>query len=185
MIYVRRLEQGDLPTRVAWLNSPEVYTQMIVDLPLSMAGTQQWFASNVLNDARRDFTFLSTSQDEQGRIVAMGGLTDIDYRHGRAELYIVADPSRMGRGFGTSAVRWLCNFGFLQLNLERIYLYTMATNAGARRLYERLGFVEEGVLRRHARHLGRLVDRHVHGLLRDEWERQPWCAQDLQLSYEA
>lgn len=175
---VRRLEQADLRARVSWLNSPEVYTQMVVDLPISEAGTQQWFSQIVLSNVRRDFTFTSGSDDYGDDLVAMGGLTDIHYRNGNAELYIVVNPKLLGQGIGTRAVRWLCNFGFLRLNLERIYLYTMSANDGARRLYERLGFVEEGILRNHLRHLGCLVDRHVHGLLRSEWETQAWSIHD-------
>ena len=172
MISVRRLEQGDLATRVAWLNSPAIYTQMVVDLPISLAATQQWFARTLLDDRRRDFAFLAPAGD----LVAMGGLTDIEPAHGRAELYILVDPERQGQGFGTPAVRWLCTFGFIQLNLSRIYLFTMAANEGARRFYERLGFVHEGVLRRHTRQNGVLVDRHVQGLLREEWEAASWRA---------
>ena len=52
----------------------------------------------------------------------------------------------------------------------RIYLYTLAANEGARRLYKRCGFAHEGVLRKHAYHNGEFVDRHVQGLLRKEWE---------------
>jgi RimJ/RimL family protein N-acetyltransferase len=176
MIRVRRLEATDLATRIEWLNSPAVYTQMVVDIPLSLAATQQWFAKNAMSDARRDFCFLGESDGADPPVMAMGGLTDINFRHGRAELYIVVDPARVGQGFGTPAVRWLCNFGFLQLDLAKIYLYTMAGNAGARRLYERLGFVSEGILRQHTRHHGILVDRHMHGLLRGDWDVQSWRA---------
>jgi RimJ/RimL family protein N-acetyltransferase len=196
MISIRRLEAEDLPLRVQWLNTPSVYAQMVVDLPLSLAGTQRWYAGVVSNDRRRDFSFLSSDIEAGGlrgsnlmshapdadpvsmpchtRVVAMGGLMDIDRTHGRAELYIVVDPLLTGHGFGSVAVQWLCDFGFLQLRLSRIYLYTMAHNQGARRLYERLGFVHEGVLRRHTCQNGVLIDRYVHGLLRDEWLGQPW-----------
>jgi RimJ/RimL family protein N-acetyltransferase len=184
MIRVRRLESSDLLTRVVWFNSPEVYTQMVIDLPLSLAATEKWFATHATNDARRDFCFLAETEDGDPPTVAMGGLTEIDHRHSRAELYIVVDPARQGRGFGTPAVRWLCNFGFLHLDLAKIYLYTMATNDGARRLYERLGFVREGVLRQHTRHHGSLVDRHVHGLLRNDWEARPWRARAPLLLHE-
>lgn len=175
-IVTRRLESADLGLRVRWFNSPAVFGQMVIDYPLSEAATAQWFQKNAMNSARRDFSFVDTDEKD-GRLVAMGGLTDIDSVHGHAELYIVVDPASFGKGFGSAGVRWLCNYGFLQLNLSKIYLYTMAANLDARRLYERLGFVAEGVLRKHTRHLGRFVDRHVHGLLREEWEALPWRAE--------
>jgi len=174
VIRARRLEADDLPARVQWFNSPAVYEQMAIDAPLSLSGTRQWYTSAVLSDRRRDFTFEDVSQ--VGRLVAMGGLTDISRQHGHAELYIVVNPELHGRGFGSAAVRWLCNYGFIQLGLHRIYLHTMGFNDGARRLYERLGFVSEGMLRQHTMHHGHYVDRFVHGLLRTEWANQSWAA---------
>jgi RimJ/RimL family protein N-acetyltransferase len=170
---VRRLEERDLDARVRWFNDPSVYGQMSLKVPLSLADTRRWFAQNALNDQRRDFVILAAG-DPDGEPVAMGGLTGIvaDARH--AELYSVVRPGCTGRGTGGFVVRWLCNYGFLQLGLQRIYLHTLSNNDRARRLYERIGFAPEGVLRRHVWHNGRIVDRHVHGLLREEWEAQPW-----------
>lgn len=174
MIRARRLESDDLSVRVRWFNSPTVYAQMVIDTPLSLSGTKQWYSSAVLDDRRRDFSFEESTSP--GRIVAMGGLTDVSRQHGHAELYIVVDPERHGCGYGSAAVRWLCNYGFIHLNLHRIYLYTMVSNDGARRIYERLGFVQEGRLRRHTLHHGEYVDRYVYGLLRAEWQGQSWAA---------
>ncbi len=180
VLKVRRLEQGDLATRVAWLNAPSVYSQMTVDVPLSLSDTQQWFARNALSDRRRDLAFIHEEGVGGEGLVAMGGLVDLDPRHRHAELYIVVRPGCTGRGIGSQAVRWLCAYGFIQLGLIRIYLYTLAHNTGARRLYERLGFVHEGVLRSHICHQGEFVDRHVQALLKTDWLRQPWCAPTVQ-----
>lgn len=181
MISARRLESSDLPTRVDWFNTPSVYSQMSLDVPISLSATQQWHAKAATNDARRDFCFeMRAEGDSTDRavVVAMGGLTDIDRAAQHAELYIVVDPHRTGRGIGAPSIRWLCNYGFIGLGLARIYLHTMPHNDGARRLYSRLGFVHEGILRKHAMHQGRLVDRHVQSLLRSEWEVQEWAAED-------
>jgi RimJ/RimL family protein N-acetyltransferase len=174
LLRVRRLEYEDLPVRVEWFNTPSVYSQMSVEAPLSLADTRQWFAENALNEHRRDFSFLLHDAESADRLVAMGGLVSIEYRHRRAELYIVVEPGMTGCGIGQKAVQWLCNFGFIQLSLFRIYLYTLADNDGARRLYERNGFVHEGILHKHVYHNGALVDRHIQALLRSDWEKQSW-----------
>jgi len=175
-LQIRRLEREDLPTRMAWFNTPSVYTQMTIDPPFSLADTEAWFARNALNERRRDFSVLLREGSGQAPLVAMMGLVDVDRRHRRAELYIVVQPERTGRGIGRRSVQWLCNFGFLQLNLVRISVHTLAANEGARRLYERLGFSPEGVLRKYVLHNGQFADRHLHGLLRSEWEGLGWRA---------
>lgn len=175
ILRVRRLEAVDLPTRVQWLGNPSIYTQMTIDVPISLDDTRAWFSRNSLNERRKDFTFLKVGdcQDEP-LIVAMGGLVDVDSFHRRAELYIMVDPALTGKGIGRRVLHWLCNYGFIQLNLVRIYLYTTEANVRARRFYEHNGFRHEGILRKHLFHNGRWCDRYIQSLLREEWETQPW-----------
>ena len=173
LLKFRRLEREDLPSRVDWFNAPSVSQQMTVEAPLSFAGTNQWFTTAVLDSRRRDFSVV-LHDSEVETLAAMGGLTDIDAKHNRAELYILVNPTMTSRGIGRRTVQWLCDFGFIQLHLSRIYLTTLHSNDGARRLYERLGFVCEGRLRRHIYHGGEFVDRYIHGLLKEEWERSSW-----------
>jgi RimJ/RimL family protein N-acetyltransferase len=52
-----------------------------------------------------------------------------------------------GRGLGTEATRLIVGYGFDQLGLHRIELEVYAFNPRARRAYEKVGFVAEGVLR--------------------------------------
>jgi len=165
----------DLPTRVAWFNHPTVSAQMTLEIPMSLSETQQWYRGVLLNPRRKDFSFLvSDKSSKQARIIAMGGLIDIDAFHRNAELYIVVDPMQHGKGFGRRAIHWMCNWGFNIRNLERIYLYVHGDNQPARHLYEQLGFVEEGRLRKHHLHNGRYADRYIYGLLREEWRNLPW-----------
>lgn len=171
---VRRIEADDLTLRVKWFNTPMIHEQMPLNVPMSLAETQQWFARTLLNERRQDVVFLDENPEGKSRIVAMGGLVDIDRTHRRAELYLVVDPDLTGRGIGRVALEWLCNQGFSRLGLERIYLFTLASNSRARKFYERAGFVPEGILRKHLLHRGELVDRHVHGMLRSEWQELPW-----------
>lgn len=178
----RRLEKSDLAARVAWFNSPEIYASMPLDVPFSLDATEQWYAQTVLNPTRRDFCFDVVESDgaaETRLTGAMAGLTDIDYRHRRAKLYVVVNPDHFREGIGRASVCWLCNFGFLGLDLNRVYLYTLAGNIGAAEFYSALGFAREGILRQHRYHLGGFVDRCVYGLLRSEWEEQCWMAKHL------
>lgn len=175
---VRRLEREDLPVRVAWFNAPGVFRQMTIEAPLGLAQTQKWFEQTLLDSSRRDFAFFQVATQSSGRLVAMGGLTRIDPGARRAELYVVADPEQTGKGHGTAATKWLCNYGFLRLGLHRLFLTTTENNERARSLYERLGFRSEGCLRCHIFHNGRVSDQFVFGILRQEWEKTPWRCDD-------
>lgn len=170
----RRLEYGDLPTRVQWFNSEKIFSAMPLDAPFSVSETQKWYSQSLLNQHRRDFSFWLSEQDIAPKLAAMGGLVHLEPVHRRCELYILVDPMETGKGIGSAAVKWMCNYAFAILNKEKVFLYTTEQNESARRFYERLGFVCEGRLRKHHYHHGNYQDRYIHGLLREEWLQQSW-----------
>lgn len=89
--------------------------------------------------------------------------------HGRAEVGFWLAPHARGAALGLRAVRLLVDWLFGQAGLRRIEMTTTPDNRGALVLAERLGFTQEGVLRRRAIERGRPVDIVWFGLLREEW----------------
>jgi diamine N-acetyltransferase len=80
--------------------------------------------------------------------VGLVSLTNIDTVHRHAEFHILIGPdSAKDRGVGTLATRAMLQHGFGDLNLHRIALTVLARNARAIRVYEKVGFRREGVLR--------------------------------------
>ena len=55
------------------------------------------------------------------KMVALTGLTDVDYVNGNAELSLIVDPKQHGKGYGKSAVTQILNYGFNTLRLKYIY----------------------------------------------------------------
>lgn len=109
-----------------------------------------------------------------GRVVGHVALYRIDRRVGSAEFGIlIGDKAVWGTGLGEAAVRWMVEYGFAALSLQRIYLEVIDRNPRARRLYQRIGFLDEGCLRRHQRKGETLVDVYVMGLLREEYQALP------------
>jgi RimJ/RimL family protein N-acetyltransferase len=152
---------------------------VFLDVPFSLAGTQEWFRRNVLNERRRDFAFDLFPDDGDVRLVGMGGFVDIDFRHRKAERYFLLDPESTGHGFGPKLLHWLCNYGFVYLNLNRIYGYSIEGNERILRVNEKEGWVLEGTLRGSIHYRGEYLDQHVKSILRSEWEKQPWKAVEV------
>ena len=77
-------------------------------------------------------------------------------------------------GYGTDALRTLVRFCFEQMNLQKVELHVHADNARAIRCYEKVGFVQEGRLRRHVFVEGDYIDQVSMGILREEfWAMRP------------
>lgn len=86
--------------------------------------------------------------------------------HGSVTIALGVAADRRGRGIGTAlltaARRWAEGAG-----VRRLDLTVVADNTGAAALYRRLGYEDEGTLRRSARINGVLQDEHVLALLLD------------------
>ncbi|WP_374208014.1 GNAT family N-acetyltransferase [Streptomyces sp. MUM 203J] len=76
-----------------------------------------------------------------------------------------------GRGLGTEATRLIVGHGFETLRLRRISLEVCVFNARARRVYEKAGFVAEGVMRDALLWEGERVDAVLMSVLAPEWFR--------------
>lgn len=90
------------------------------------------------------------------------------HQHGWLSIAI-GDPANQRRGYGADALRLAIQFAFAELNLHRVQLTVFSYNAPAIALYEKLGFVREGVYREHIQRDGARYDMYVYGLLRREW----------------
>jgi len=162
---LRKLTFEDLPIRVEWMNNPKIYSSMHFDLPVLLENTIKWFEKNRTNNQRSDVCFV-----ENEEIVAFGGLTSIDNTLKKAELYIFVNPDSHKSGIGTQATKLLCQYGFKELCLHKIYLLTNENNLAAIKVYQKCGFVLEGRHRDEYLAEERYLDRLYFGLLKTEFD---------------
>jgi len=97
----------------------------------------------------------------------------IDIPAASAEVGYWLDAGLEGRGLVTRAVTAVLDHAFGPLGLHRVELQTTTDNTRSRRVAERLGFTQEGVLREAAAFPGERRDVVVHGLLAREWHKPP------------
>lgn len=141
---------------------------MFFSLPATVENTLNWFEANAGSKLRVDFSFL----DSDNQYLAMGGFTGISAEHSNAEFYVMVNPQLQGQGIGKRVSKWMYNYAFSVLHLNKIYLYTNDDNIAAYKIYENAGFKLEGVLRQHKWKDGSFRNRRFYGLLRVDWEEQ-------------
>ena len=106
------------------------------------------------------------------RCIGHVGLYNIDHRVRKAEFGIlIGDPDFHGKGIGKQVTAEMLSYGFEQLNLVRISLSVLDSNARAFAMYERLGFTVEGRLRADDFRDGRHQDVVLMSVLSHEWQR--------------
>ena len=96
---------------------------------------------------------------------------------GEIGYWIRSDETR--QGLCTEAVAQVLQIAFEDLGLHRVTLRIAVGNGGSERVAEKLGFLQEGVLREDVKIGDRWVDHTMWGLLTSEWEveRERYAAQ--------
>lgn len=164
-ITIRRFTEKDIPLKVKWINTPEINRYLHYDLPLEEERTRKWFESASKLGNRCDF--IIEADDVPCGLI---GLLNIDKKNLKAELYLALGETKfMKKGISSAAVSLLLKYGFGELGLEKIYLYTETANIGAQRLFEKMRFRKEGVLESDLFYSGRWVDRCIYSAFRKDY----------------
>ena len=92
-----------------------------------------------------------------------------DERHRRCEVAFWLVPGARRRGLGSRAVALVISWAFAELDLLRVEITTTPDNDAVFALARRLGFTQEGVLRKRNVERAQRVDVVWFGVLREEW----------------
>ncbi len=103
-----------------------------------------------------------------GEPVGYVQLYPIDWRNRKAEVGVIMGRKRQGQGLGEEALRLIVDYGFKTLNLKRIYAEIYFYNKNSIKLFEKIGFKKEGVLRSTHYWDGCYHDSIVYSILQEE-----------------
>lgn len=99
-----------------------------------------------------------------GRFLGTCDLSEIDRRHKRAEVGFLLGREAWGQGYAAEAMQAVLSYAATQ-GLRRLMARTHLGNRRSETLLEKLGFVEEGMLRGHVLRDGDRRDCRLFGLL--------------------
>ena len=167
-ITIRKFTAEDISNKVRWINDERNNTFLHYDIPLEIGKTEKWFENNKDRTDRYD-AVIEVDKTPVGLI----GLLSIDRKNRKAEYYIsMGEQFYKGKGVAYSASKLLLEYAFGKLNLQRVYLYTETENIPAQRLFEKAGFVREGIAKCDLFSKGRFVDRYAYGITKDMFYKQ-------------
>lgn len=169
IVRFRPLERADMTGNwFGWLNDIEVTRYLAIgDSPNSMEAMENFYSR--IRRSGTDVVF-AIIHKPTGAHIGNCGLHDISSQHKKARLAVLIGETRFrGLGIGSEATKMLVVFGFNVLELNRIFLNVDIENIRAIKIYEKLGFRREGVLRQDIFKQGAYRDLAVMGLLRSEF----------------
>lgn len=167
-VYLAPLSVDDAPILHGWINERAEVLRSASYRPIAYRQHLAWMEGITGRSDATIFAIRRIVGDDLVGTCQLHGVSAVDRT---AELQIrLGVVAERGKGLGTQAVRLLLDYGFLDLNLQRIYLHVIATNTAAIRVYEKTGFVHEGLLRRAAYVDGAYVDLAFMAILREEYD---------------
>ena len=144
-IILRPLKIEDLEKTHKWRNDFELtkLTQGI-RFPKTLEMDREWF-DNVLNDKSNRNIYFGIDEIEKNEFIGIIQLNNIDWISSNCDFGIsIGSNGKRGRGYGMQAMSLLFDYAFFYLNLRKILLKVVKLNIGAIKLYQKMGFTQEG-----------------------------------------
>lgn len=166
-VYIRILEETDIPTTTKWMNDPELSDIMGYLPAFSLQNQLEWYKKIANDNTRYIFAICNNSDNKH---IGNVGLGNIDYinRHCMFNIFIYESKDRH-KGVGTEATILALEFAFNRLNMNKVYLQTSERFVEAIRLYQKLGFVKDGIMRQHRYSNGNYEDKILFSMLKSEF----------------
>jgi ribosomal-protein-serine acetyltransferase len=133
----------------------------------TLAGVRSFITASREQEAQNNGFQVALVRDDE--IIGVLGFHAISWLHRSTTIGYWLAAGHEGRGIMTTTVRALVDHAFSAWELHRVEIRAAVENHRSRAIPERLGFVQEGVLRDAERVAGRYLDEVVYSMLAPDW----------------
>lgn len=168
-VYLRSLTIEDIDNKYyRWFNDQETTVHMVHGrLPETREASIEFYNNLRKRNDIIHFAIIDKTSDKH---IGCCSLSQIDWISRSAELArIIGEKEFRGKGIGTEVGEILLNYGFINLNLNRIWLGNIITNKSAINSVDKLGFHADGILRSAVYKNGFYCDVKISSVLREEY----------------
>lgn len=170
-IHIRLIESEDYKelfalierNRIRLTNFFPTTTHTVLDLETAWKFTEQ----KIKQAAKKEQYYFVITLQVTGKMIGCIILKNIDWSVPKGEFAYFIDGAFEGKGITSNAVKWLTDYSFSQLGMQKLYIKINPENWGSKKVALKNGFELEGLLKREFRTgLGKLTDVERFGLLR-------------------
>lgn len=175
-LLVRPLHPEDSYAMSLSANSPLVAKHMSLFFPhpYTLAHSEAWIALNAAKSRQEHFGICERCAPD----VVIGGIglkPGADVHLHTAEVGFWVGEKYWGNGYTTEVLEGFTRWTFLHNEIggkrtTRLWGGVFSGNGASMRCFEKCGYVREGVLKEHCEKHGEVMDLHVFGLTKSDWE---------------
>jgi len=170
-IVLRKSTLEDCSIFAEWERNPEVTEFFTINLDKTYEDTVREYLEREEDPCAVQFTICLKENDEPiGRIY----ISNINHHYDSLDIsrIYIADTKKRGKGYGEEALRLCLAWAFDEMKCERVTLDHFTGNKTARKLYDKIGFEFEGVMRHGGKKNGEYVDLHLMSILKNEYYKR-------------
>ena len=168
-VILRPVKMDDAPRFVKWFNDAEV-NKFLNLRKVNLIDEKKWVKQKIKNKNSGDLFFcIDTKEGVHIGTVALEAIHNLDKR--AVFGIMIGEKDYWNNGYGTDAAKVILNYGFKKLKLHRIQLDVYSFNKRAVKVYKRIGFRLEGVMRDHVRFEGKYYSAYLMSMLESEWNK--------------
>ena len=162
-LLLRPFRLSDIDDVLAYASDPE--WPAFYSRPYDRGAVEYTVASAVLTSWDKEALFATLLE---GRVIGLVAL-DVDPKCKSAELGYDIARDMWGQGLAPEAATAVCDWGFREFGLVRVWAWADARNRRSLRVMEKLGMTREGLHKSLKAVRGEWVDRACYAVLRGEW----------------
>lgn len=169
LVKLRAYKEDDIEKAVEFINDEEVKKLMDSNIPFPMTKWQEeeWVRSRKANT---DFTYDFAIEDlKTGKYIGGCSINECDVKNRTCVVGImIGEKEYWGKGYGSDALKVLIKFIFEEVNMNKIKLNVFSFNNRAIACYKKVGFKEEGILKKEIYRNGRYHDEIIMAMFKDD-----------------
>ena len=140
---------------VDWLNDSEVYKFLDSGGDYTLEKLQEYIQAVI----QKDIFFWGIHIRNTGQHIGNIKIDPINHRHGLGEYGIMmGEKSEWGKGYAKESSLKAIDFCFTELNIRKLTLGVVSDNTSAVHLYKKIGFIKEGIFKKHCLYQGEYYD---------------------------
>lgn len=169
VVTLRAIDENDASVLMNLINDPEVENSVVgYSWPVSLSQQKKWIAG--LSDDKN----IRYAIDAGKGIVGVASVSSLDLKNRTGNMNIKLVREARGNGYAIHAVKLLIKYCFEELNLNCLSANVIERNADSKKLWEKLGFELEGVLRQRVYKNDEYHNLLAYSLLRKEFDERNW-----------
>lgn len=148
-IRLRALEPEDLSDIFRWENDAELWQYGNTLAPYSRFALKQYLEDSLHGDffQNKQLRLIIELNGSKPTTIGAIDLFDFEPHHRRAALGILIEKDFQRQGYGSQAVELMKRYAFEYLHLHQIYVHVAESNDRSRKLFEKMGFLQVGILK--------------------------------------